>query len=277
MTQAGGTFGRRAALAADHPPAAGQPAMKRSTMIALGVGGLAAAAAVTAGLMGAAQPGAVREQPVVEAPAEPPASYAYQDHAECVAGGVLDAKQCDAALAEAADRHLAAAPRFEDQGVCEQEYGEGGCRMVSFDGSRVFIPAMAGFLAANAAMKAQQARAQQQPGAQPLYPPSQTQQQRCRQEAAAAPANGTVQPAGAQQPCEGKRYATSGGFIFAAIGGFGRSAPVAAAPASAFAPAGRQVSPVGPAAPARGMTSATETRRGGFGQTAQSRASSTGS
>jgi uncharacterized protein YgiB involved in biofilm formation len=66
--------------------------------------------------------------------------------AECQAAGIVPASTCQAAYAEAQGNHEQAAPRFETQGLCEEEFGQGQCQPRVAGNSSYFIPILGGFM-----------------------------------------------------------------------------------------------------------------------------------
>jgi uncharacterized protein YgiB involved in biofilm formation len=73
---------------------------------------------------------------------EPQEVAAYRSVSECVADGEYSEEQCQVADRNAWNQDSTAAPRFEDQIDCEDQFGFGNCRS---QGS-FFVPAMTGFL-----------------------------------------------------------------------------------------------------------------------------------
>lgn len=91
----------------------------------------------------------------------------YESVDQCAAGG-LTRDACERAFDEARAEHLSASPRYAKREDCEAEFGADGCLMMpqsapnqTDTAAALFVPAMAGFLLANAAGSAF--------SAQPLY------------------------------------------------------------------------------------------------------------
>ena len=91
----------------------------------------------------------------------------YESVDQCAAGG-LARDACERAFNEARAEHLRASPRYAKREDCEAEFGADGCLMMpqsapnqTDTAATLFVPAMAGFLLANAAGSAF--------SAQPLY------------------------------------------------------------------------------------------------------------
>lgn len=57
---------------------------------------------------------------------------------------------CQRDFAEATQKHVQTAPKFTSQSDCEAQYGSAQCRPATFNGTSVFVPAMIGFMVANA-------------------------------------------------------------------------------------------------------------------------------
>ncbi len=57
---------------------------------------------------------------------------------------------CQRDFAEASQKHVQTAPKFTSQSDCEAQYGSAQCRPATFNGTSVFVPAMVGFMVANA-------------------------------------------------------------------------------------------------------------------------------
>lgn len=132
--------------------------MKRSHAIFLGATGIIFAGAY-AGQMG--------KQRIDDVPSETPAeARIYTSLDECMNahqawGAPLPPSgtpaplsagqaQCQRDFANANATHVQAAPKFNTQSDCEAQYGAQQCRPASFNGTSVFVPAMIGFMVANA-------------------------------------------------------------------------------------------------------------------------------
>jgi uncharacterized protein YgiB involved in biofilm formation len=94
---------------------------------------------------------------------------AYESVDQCAAGGRFTRAACERAFDDASAEHLRASPRYARREDCEAEFGADGCSTMTPPGAAaagaatLFVPAMAGFLLANAASSGL--------GAQPLYRP----------------------------------------------------------------------------------------------------------
>ena len=91
---------------------------------------------------------------------------AYESVEQCAADG-KSREACDRAFAQASEEHQKSAPHYARREDCEAEFGSGACTTLpgapgSAAGS-FFVPAMAGFLLANAVNSSY--------AAQPLYRP----------------------------------------------------------------------------------------------------------
>lgn len=133
--------------------------MKRSHAIFVGATGLIFAGAYL-GQMGKTR---LEDAPAAEAPAE---ARLYSSLEECmrahqgwtsippVSGQPAPLSpgqaQCQRDFADANATHVQAAPKFNNQSECEAQYGAQQCRPATFNGSSVFVPAMLGFMVANA-------------------------------------------------------------------------------------------------------------------------------
>ncbi|HEV2549573.1 MAG TPA: DUF1190 domain-containing protein [Stellaceae bacterium] len=101
---------------------------------------------------------------------------AYENVGQCTADG-KSREACERAFAQASDEHQKSAPHYARREDCEAEFGSGACTTLpgspgSAAGS-FFVPAMAGFLLANAFYSTYPA--------QPLYRPcSDPNDPRCR-------------------------------------------------------------------------------------------------
>jgi uncharacterized protein YgiB involved in biofilm formation len=76
-------------------------------------------------------------------------AFPYASVAECQSSGQVPASECQIAYNEAAANHAAAAPRFESQNLCEEQFGTGQCRQqVAGSGGTgsVWMPLLAGFM-----------------------------------------------------------------------------------------------------------------------------------
>jgi uncharacterized protein YgiB involved in biofilm formation len=79
------------------------------------------------------------EDPSVEA--SPFASVA-----ECQASGQVPAAQCQTAYQQALANHEQAAPRFESQPLCEEQFGTGQCQQRVAGGGSFWMPMLGGFM-----------------------------------------------------------------------------------------------------------------------------------
>jgi uncharacterized protein YgiB involved in biofilm formation len=101
------------------------------------------------------------------------AAGAYESVDQCAASGKYSRDTCQQAFADAGKEHLRSAPRFAKREDCEAEFGANACSALpaepaatSQPGASVaaaFVPAMAGFMLANALSSGF--------GSQPLYRP----------------------------------------------------------------------------------------------------------
>ncbi len=79
------------------------------------------------------------EEPSVEA--SPFASVA-----ECSASGAVPAAECQRAYNQAVANHEQAAPRFETQPLCEEQFGNGQCQQRAAGTGSFWMPVLAGFM-----------------------------------------------------------------------------------------------------------------------------------
>lgn len=149
--------------------------MKRSHAIFIGATGLIFAGAYI-GQVGKTR---IEDAPAAESPAE---ARLYTSLEECMRahqgwGSIPPIsgqpaplspgqEQCQRDFAQANATHVQAAPKFSNQSECEAQYGAQQCRPATFNGSSVFVPAMLGFMVANALNG--------QRNAQALLPPMRT-------------------------------------------------------------------------------------------------------
>ncbi len=101
---------------------------------------------------------------------------AYENVQQCAADG-RSREACERAFAEASDEHQKSAPHYARREDCEAEFGSGACTTLpgapGGSAGSFFVPAMAGFLLANALNSGY--------AAQPLYRPcSDPSDPRCR-------------------------------------------------------------------------------------------------
>jgi uncharacterized protein YgiB involved in biofilm formation len=167
------------------------------------------------------------------------AAAAFEDVGQCTASG-RPRDACERAFAQARDEHQRSAPHYAMREDCEAEFGSYACTALPAQGgatgpsaASIFVPAMAGFLLANAAGASY--------SAQPLYRPcTDAGDPRCR------PSSGTW---------NGGSSGTGGRWFFTASGERISSSPGAVEVGrSAFT----------------GKGSATTLARGGFGARAAS-------
>lgn len=82
------------------------------------------------------------------------AAGAYESVDQCVASGKYSRQACEQAITDARKEHQRLAPRFANRGDCEAEFGANACSAQPAESgsatASVFVPAMAGFLLANA-------------------------------------------------------------------------------------------------------------------------------
>lgn len=71
---------------------------------------------------------------------------AFNSVSECVASGAFAQVQCEAAQSAAQAQDEKAAPRFADQDVCEDQFGQGQCTYRYAGGQSFFTPLLTGFM-----------------------------------------------------------------------------------------------------------------------------------
>lgn len=223
--------------------------MKRSTAILLGATGVV--------LVGAWLGREPKREPETDA-------LLFTSVAECLNAGALSRETCENEFAAARESHQSTAPRFTGQGECESQYGSGSCQPATIAGTSYFIPAMAGALIASHLINQRRAQA--------LLPPL-------------ARAGATCPPGQTPQTVPGcvmrSTSSTSGGWrSFSTATGYSLNRSSSASPGLrvpsdvATRPAPR--TSVGPIAP-RPSISSSSVSRGGFGSTASSTSSASGS
>jgi uncharacterized protein YgiB involved in biofilm formation len=129
--------------------------MKRSQQIVLGAAGIILVAALW---------------PASETPpdtaTDSTSPLVYASAAECKAGGIVPATDCDEQWTLAEAQQTAAAPKFDQLGACETNFGEGSCRQATAPGGgSFFVPAMIGYM-----LGRQLGGVAGRPIAQPLFP-----------------------------------------------------------------------------------------------------------
>lgn len=220
--------------------------MKRSSMIFLGATGILIAGAWLGRSTG---PLGTEEKANI-----------YDNVNACIVANVLTRNQCEAEFAAAREKHLTEAPRFQNSGACEAQYGSGQCQPATIAGTSYFLPVMAGILAG-------QMLANRRP-AQALLPPLRNQQS-CAPGFTPATQPGCVVPRSSSSSSSSnwRSYSTAGG---AAI------SRNTSGPSTVTVPRGTVTtrSTSGPSSAAAPSSSVT---RGGFGSTARSTSASSSS
>jgi hypothetical protein len=92
-------------------------------------------------------------------------TFAFASPEECKELQIVTAANCDQEFGKAATNSNRDAPKFDTKSNCESEYGANACRPSTWNGTSVFIPALAGVLIARSLANAAQSQSQ------PLYPP----------------------------------------------------------------------------------------------------------
>lgn len=105
--------------------------MKRSRRVVLTTLGVAGAAA-TAGCSWAS--------------AEEADAFPYASVAECQAANEVPDAECQTAWNQAQANHEQAAPRFESQQLCEEQFGAGQCQQRVAGTGNYWMPLLAGFM-----------------------------------------------------------------------------------------------------------------------------------
>jgi uncharacterized protein YgiB involved in biofilm formation len=72
--------------------------------------------------------------------------FPYNSVTECVGAGELPASECEAAYGDAVAGHAQAAPRFQGQALCEEEFGKDRCRPMQTAQGGVWMPLLGGFM-----------------------------------------------------------------------------------------------------------------------------------
>lgn len=108
--------------------------MKRSQRVVLTT--LTAAGVVAVQACGSAD---WSEEPSVE-------TMPFASVAECTAAGQVPASECQTAYSQALANHEQAAPRFESQSLCEEEFGAGQCQPRLAGNTSFWMPVLAGFM-----------------------------------------------------------------------------------------------------------------------------------
>lgn len=86
---------------------------------------------------------ACEEDPTVQARAFPDVASCLDEADE--ADAPFTAQDCETAFAAAQAAHLEAAPRYEDEALCEEQHG-GECMVEARPGGPVFMPILTGYL-----------------------------------------------------------------------------------------------------------------------------------
>jgi len=73
-------------------------------------------------------------------------AFSYQSVAECAADGKVPAAECERAQATALADNDKAAPRFEAQDQCEEQFGAGQCQQQTNGYNSYFSPLLTGFV-----------------------------------------------------------------------------------------------------------------------------------
>ncbi len=81
------------------------------------------------------------------APKEQPAdAFVYESAEACRLSGDMGPSECDAEWAKATEQHISTAQKFTDNSDCEKSHGSGQCRVTTWSGASVFVPAMIGYM-----------------------------------------------------------------------------------------------------------------------------------
>lgn len=75
-------------------------------------------------------------------------ALSYTSVAECKSAGAIPVKECDTAYAQALADNEKVAPRWEDRGTCEEQFGVGQC--VPRNNGSFFMPLLTGFIVGQA-------------------------------------------------------------------------------------------------------------------------------
>jgi uncharacterized protein YgiB involved in biofilm formation len=113
---------------------------KRSKRVVLTTLAAAGAAAALGGCDGSAD---WNDEPAVDA-------FPYATVAECQAANAVPDSTCTEAYADALANHEQAAPRFETQPLCEDEFGNGQCQPRVAGNSNYWVPILGGFMVGSA-------------------------------------------------------------------------------------------------------------------------------
>jgi uncharacterized protein YgiB involved in biofilm formation len=73
-------------------------------------------------------------------------AFPYASVAECQSAGDVPASECQTAYTQAMANHEQAAPRFESQPLCEEQFGAGQCQQRAAGTGSVWMPLLAGFM-----------------------------------------------------------------------------------------------------------------------------------
>lgn len=252
--------------------------MKRSHAIFVGATGLIFAGAYL-GQVGKTR---IEDAPAAETPAE---AQIYASLEECMKahqgwGAPLPPSgtpaplspgqaQCQRDFANANATHVQTAPKFPSQADCEQHYGSQQCRPATFNGSSVFVPAMVGFMVANALNN--------QRNAQALLPPMRSSTPCPPGHTPETMPGCTAPPRSGSSGSGWRSYSTSSGHTVSRDTSKAASSPVTVPAGATSAPVAR--SSVGaiaarPSSYSRASTSSSTTSRSGFGSTGRSISSS---
>lgn len=236
--------------------------MKRSHVIALGATGI-----IVAGVYA----GRVSQKSTDTTPKD---AAIYASAQECIRAGVLGSDVCEAEFRKAADTHIAAAPKFQNQGACEAQYGASQCRPATHNGASVFVPAMVGFMVANYLSSQRQG--------QPLLPPNAMGAAPCPPGVTPAMQPGCLMPRQASTSSSSSSSSSGGWRSYSTSSGSNVSRTesgngVAKVPGSATSAALTSARSAGGSPSSHTTSSSSTTSRGGFGSTGHSTASSSSS
>lgn len=250
MAKSGKSFGKANPDPAEPAPA--KPGMKRSSYIALAAIGVIGASFLLPGKENASKDG------------QDAALYADVD--ECVRANVLGRDACESQFRAAQEKHVSEAPKFDSQTSCESQYGAGQCKPAQAGASSVFVPAMIGFMVGNYLSNARNAQALMPPklGAQPC-PPGMTPQMA---PGCAMPRQPQASSSSSSSSSSWRSYSTSSGATVSRTASGNGTTKV---PSSTVRSGGGSVPSSG------GNTQSSTVSRGGFGSTAHSTSSHSGS
>lgn len=238
--------------------------MKRSSYIILGTAGILMLAAFwprnvqTVGQDGVSTGGTMEDM------------EAFESLDQCKAAPGMTAQRCDTEFAKAQENFALSAPKYGSMPECEGIYGVGQCRISSFQGTSVIVPALVGFLVARSLTAGVPTQALLPARTGPVACPPGNALPECQ------PRQASSSGGGGGSSSSGRRYSTASGWSVV-YGGSGTSAGRSSTTVTRTTTTSRSRSGsgwFGGSSGSRSSTSSSTVSRGGFGSTGRSFSSS---